>query len=42
MGDSPAQYAKGAHMTPETKARQQIDQKLAQAGWFIQKAREFL
>ena len=23
-------------MTPETKARQQIDQKLEQAGWFIQ------
>ena len=23
-------------MTPETQARQQIDQKLAQAGWLIQ------
>ncbi len=28
-------------MTPETKARQQIEQKLEQAGWVIQDMKQF-
>lgn len=36
MGDSPVHSEGEERMTPEAKARQQIDQKLKQAGWVIQ------
>jgi type I restriction enzyme R subunit len=39
-GDRRVSGAGGARMTPETKARQQIDQKLEQAGWVIQDVKQ--